>query len=55
MRRVYVDTCLLIYWVEGQGALAQGATAWLAAQHDAILCVSPLVRLEVLVKQLRSG
>ncbi|NML17693.1 type II toxin-antitoxin system VapC family toxin [Azohydromonas caseinilytica] len=53
MRRVYVDTCLLIYWVEGQGALAQAATAWLVAHQDAVLCVSPLVRLEVLVKPLR--
>ncbi len=55
MRRVYADACLLIYWVERSGPLAQAATQWVLAQQDVILCVSPLARLEVLVKPLRSG
>ncbi len=55
MRRAYVDACLLIYWVEDSSPLAQSATAWMARQPDAKLCVSPLVRLEVLVKPMRAG
>ncbi len=55
MRRAYVDTCLLIYWVEGASPLAQAATKWVALQRDAKLCVSALVRLEVMVKPTRSG
>lgn len=55
MRRAYVDACLLIYWVEGLSPVAQAATTWVALQRDAKLCVSPLVRLEVLVKPMRSG
>ena len=55
MRRAYVDACLLIYWVEDSSLLAQAAKAWVARQHDARLCVSPLVRLEVLVKPTRAG
>jgi predicted nucleic acid-binding protein len=55
MRRAYVDACLLIYWVEDSSPLAQAAKAWVARQHDARLCVSALVRLEVLVKPTRAG
>lgn len=55
MRRVYVDTCMLIYWVERSGPVAEAAARWLAGQQDATLCVSPLVRLEVLVKPMRGG
>ena len=55
MRRAYVDTCLFIYWVEQSGPLAEAATRWLSRQTDASLCVSPLVRLEVLVKPQRTG
>ena len=55
MRRAYVDACLLIYWVEASSPLAQAAKSWVARQRDARLCVSPLVRLEVLVKPTRVG
>ena len=55
MRRAYVDACLVIYWVEGSSPVAQAATSWVALQRDARLCVSPLVRLEVLVKPMRNG
>ena len=55
MRRAYIDACLLIYWVERAGPVAEAAIRWLEAQTDATLCVSPLVRLEVLVGPMRRG
>lgn len=55
MRRPYVDACLFIYWLEGAGPVAEAAVRWLENQPGASMCVSPLVRLEVLVKPLRSG
>jgi predicted nucleic acid-binding protein len=54
-RRAYADACLLIYWVERAGPLAETATRWVLAQQEVTLCVSPLTRLEVLVKPMRSG
>lgn len=54
-RRAYADACLLIYWVERAGPVAEAATRWALAQRDVTLCVSPLTRLEVLVKPMRSG
>ncbi len=54
-RRAYVDACLLIYWIERAGPLAEAATRWVLAQQEVSLCVSPLTRLEVLVKPMRSG
>lgn len=53
MRRAYVDSCLFIYWVEQEAAQAEAALRWLANNVDAVLHVSPLVRLEVLVKPMR--
>jgi len=55
MRRAYVDTCLFIYWVERSGAVAEAAVHWLESQTGAAMCVSPLVRLELLAKPLRLG
>jgi predicted nucleic acid-binding protein len=55
MRRAYVDSCLIIYWVEQAAPQAEAALRWLAQNTDATLCVSPLVRLETLVKPLREG
>ena len=54
-RRAYADACLLIYWVERAGLLAEAATRWVLAQQDVAICVSPLTRLEVLVKPMRVG
>jgi predicted nucleic acid-binding protein len=51
---VYVDACVVIYRVEGDAALmsaAQAAFGTLGAQD--IVCASPLVRMECLVKPLR--
>ncbi len=53
MRRAYVDSCLLIYWVEQATPQADAALRWLEQNKDATLCVSPLVRLETLVKPMR--
>lgn len=55
MRRPYVDACLFIFWVERAGPVAEAAVRWLENQPDAAMCVSPLVRLEVLVKPIRSA
>lgn len=55
MRRPYVDTCLFSYWVERAGQVAEAAVRWLECQPDAAMCVSPLVRLELMVKPMRSG
>jgi predicted nucleic acid-binding protein len=54
-RRAHADACLLIYWVERAGPVAEAATRWALAQQDVTLCVSPLTRLEVLVKPMRGG
>jgi predicted nucleic acid-binding protein len=55
MRRAYLDTCLLIYWVEQADSLAEAVFRWLSKQTDVTMCVSPLVRMEVLVKPQRTG
>jgi uncharacterized protein len=55
MRRPYVDACIFIYWVERAGPVAEAAVRWLEQQQDAAMCVSPLVRLEVLVQPIRRG
>jgi uncharacterized protein len=55
MRRAYVDSCLLIYLVENVGPQAPVARRWIATQPDVQLCVSAVVRLEVLVQPLRLG
>lgn len=55
MRRPYVDTCLFIYWVERAGPVAESAVRWLESQGNATMCVSPLVRMEVLVKPMQRG
>jgi len=52
MRRAYLDACLLIYLVEGGHPPALAAPRWVSRQSDVQLCVSLLVRLEVLVKPL---
>jgi predicted nucleic acid-binding protein len=53
MRRAYVDSCLVIYWVEQATQQAGPALRWLERNADATLCVSPLVQLETLVKPMR--
>lgn len=55
MRRPYVDACLLIYWVERSGPVAEAAVRWLENRPEEAMCVSPLTRLEVLVHPTRHG
>jgi len=54
-RRVYLDTCCVIYLLEDVPGFSAPMRAHLASNTDAILCVSPLVRLEALVKPLVDG
>lgn len=53
MRRAYVDRCLFIYWVERAAPQTEAAQRWLEGNADASLCISPLVRMEILVKPMR--
>jgi predicted nucleic acid-binding protein len=55
MRKVYLDTCCVIYLLEDVPGFSATMLAHLASNPDAILCVSPLVRLEVLIKPLADG
>jgi uncharacterized protein len=53
MRRACLDTCIVIYLIEDAGRLSERTREFLARSDDTLLCVSPLVRLEVIVKPLR--
>lgn len=55
MRRVYLDSCIVIYLIENATPFSEIARQFLSVNGDAILCVSPLVRLEVIVKPLRDA
>ena len=55
MRRAYLDTCIVIYLIEDAGRLSERTREFLARSSDTLLCVSPLVRLEVIVKPLRDS
>jgi uncharacterized protein len=55
MRRAYLDTCIVIYLIEDAGQLSERAREFLARSGDTLLCVSPLVRLEAIVKPLRDS
>ena len=52
MRRAYLDTCCVIYQFENVPGFSAPMRAHLANNPDVILCVSPLVRLETLIKPL---
>ncbi|MFA7241803.1 MAG: type II toxin-antitoxin system VapC family toxin [Sulfuricellaceae bacterium] len=55
MRRVYLDACVVIYLIENVASFSELTRQFLARNGDAILCVSPLVRMEVIVKPLRES
>lgn len=55
MRRAYLDACIVIYLLEDVPDFSERVRRFLAANSDAVLCTSPLVRLEVLVKPLRES
>jgi len=51
-RRAYLDTCCIIYLIEEVPGFSAPMRAHLAHNADVVLCVSPLVRLETLIKPL---
>ncbi len=53
MRRVYLDSCIVIYLIENAGSFSELTRRFFANNSSAILYLSPLVRLEVLVKPMR--
>lgn len=55
MRRVYLDACVVIYLLENAGSFSEKARQHLAHNSVAHLCVSPLVRMEVLLKPMRES
>ena len=55
LRKVYLDTCCVIYLLEDVPVFSQQIRKYMAVNMDAILCVSPLVRLEALVKPTCDG
>ena len=55
MRRVYLDACVVIYLLENTVPFSQKTRQFLAHNSDAHLCVSPLVRMEVILKPLRES
>lgn len=55
---IYLDSCLLVYAVEDDpvfGPTTKQRLAQAADTEDAVLAISPLVRLECLVGPMRSG
>jgi len=55
IRKVYLDTCCVIYLLEDVPVFSEQIRKFMAINTDAILCVSPLVRLEALVKSTIDG
>ena len=55
LRKVYLDTCCVIYLLEDVPVFSEQIRKYMAVNMDAILCVSPLVRLEALVKPTCDG
>ena len=55
MRRVYLDSCFIIYLMEETPVFSVAARHFLARHVAASFCVSPLVRLEVLTRPLRDN
>lgn len=55
MRRVYLDACVVIYLMENAAPFSEKTRQFLSRNGDAILCVSALVRMEVMIKPLRES
>jgi PIN domain nuclease of toxin-antitoxin system len=49
IRKVYLDTCCVIYLLEDVPVFSEQIRKFMAINTDDILCVSPLVLLEALV------
>ena len=55
MRKVYLDTCCVIYLLEDVPNFSLSIRHHISQNKEVTLCVSPLVRLELLVKPLKDG
>jgi predicted nucleic acid-binding protein len=55
MNRVYLDSCFVIYLLEETPLFSRQARRFFGENSDLQVCVSPLVRLEVLTKPLRDN
>jgi predicted nucleic acid-binding protein len=50
---IYLDSCIVVYAVEDDGARGDAVRRRLAEAADAVVAISPLVTLECLVEPLR--
>lgn len=55
MGLIYLDSCLLIYAIEQDPVFGKRTLAALTKVPTALLAISPLVKLECLVKPMREG
>lgn len=55
MGLIYLDTCLLIYTIENHPNLAGTVRATMAGESPVHFAISDLVKLECLVKPLKTG
>ena len=55
MGLIYLDACLLTYAIEEHPLWADKVRAALESESDARFAISPLVKLECLVKPLKTG
>ncbi len=52
---IYIDSCIIIYALENRERLSQRARAAIHGHTEESLVISPLVKLECLVKPIREG
>ena len=55
MGLIYLDACLLIYAIEDHPVWAGDVRVALGSEPDARFAVSPLIKMECLVKPLKTG
>ncbi|WP_082674133.1 type II toxin-antitoxin system VapC family toxin [Thiohalocapsa sp. ML1] len=55
MPTAYLDTCIVIYLIERADPFFSQVIRFLSRHANVGLCVSPLVRLETVVKPMRDG
>ena len=55
MGLIYLDACLLIYAIEDHPVWADDVRTALKKEPDARFAVSPLIKMECLVKPLKTG
>jgi len=55
MKKIYLDSCFVIYLVERVEPFSSLITNAFAKNINSIFCISPLVRLEVLVYPMRNN